>query len=514
MARGFHFFARIVLSALFVFVFSAVSAQQTPNPDYGIRNIRSRLENDGTTITVEFEVQNTGATATIPATVDLIIIQSGETIAQDTIPPLQATEIVTVHLPIAVNQLPPGSVQSLRAAVGIDEVEASGSNTIRNNFAQISIEVPGIPNTTQPETTQPETPQPTAPPSPSTGFPQNLIDSLPFEIDTTDPTQRAVIAGVGGGVIILILLAIIILRLIFRRTPTFGVWQPPYADMPYVDPNSVSGRRHLWQRTARNNALPANCAENNPHIRKLLQGIDGQHLNGWRIAAVRMSSYDRYGRIAPSQVIASPKIVKRLNKVAHKYQHDDYEKLTKRVRPIAKGLMKAFKKKINKRYAMLPIALDIRFEGEHGEVRIVFELYQCVHRQWQQIDHWEPEMTVVGKLIHEIYEYSLYGQRPGESNKAYRKRLQEDLTGILVYMISAQSNSSLTQNTLTHPVATINEADVAPAPSSIAETNSPSGPPSTTHTSFAPDTIPIETQANRSPEVEATSETKSADDDA
>ena len=133
----------------------------------------------------------------------------------------------------------------------------------------------------------------------------------------------------------------------------------------------------------------------------------------WSIKAIRTVQYDMYGRISRTEVVMPSKIVKKLNKVAQRSQSYDNPKLRKAVQPIAKDIAKLASKPINKKSAMLPIALDFRFEGKHGEVRIVFELYQCRNHGWHLIDQWEPEMAIVRHKIIESSTYSLNVQLGG-----------------------------------------------------------------------------------------------------
>src|SRR5690606_27560471 len=132
------------------------------------------------------------------------------------------------------------------------------------------------------------------------------------------------------------------------------------------------------------------------------------------------------------QILAPGRIVKRLERLAHKNKPQDLQRREKQVRPLAKKLANQIKPRLNKRNAMLPIAFDVRFQGAHGEVRIVFELFQCRQGGWQQIDQWEPEMTVVSKTIYDSFTYTLYGQMGGENLKEFRQRLQQDLVRVLV----------------------------------------------------------------------------------
>jgi len=115
----------------------------------------------------------------------------------------------------------------------------------------------------------------------------------------------------------------------------------------------------------------------------------------------------------------------------------DAAKAAKAVRPIARTLTQAVLKKSNKQSATLPVALDIRLTGMHGEVRILFELYGCNGGMWQEIDHWEPEMRVVNGSIDENFTYTLLGQFPAETHKQYQQRLASDLTNLLTTMVQA-----------------------------------------------------------------------------
>jgi hypothetical protein len=416
--------------------------QETP-PDYSIRNIRHRFSSNNADTIVEFEVENAGGAASEPATVELAVITTGEVIDTDTLAPLPAQGRFTVTFVFPTSTFPPGSTQRLRAAVGVDEIEASNSQNIQNNYAQISVEFPEVVAPTQTE--EPPTPVPQVPASP--------LDEilLRLNIDRSNPTQTAVVVGIGAAVIILLLLIILILRLLFQRPPEFGSWQPPYANMTPVDPNTTIGKRQQWQQFAQNATLPPSCVDGSAQARKLLIGVDGGNLAGWRVKAIRMSQYDMYGRVARSQILASNRSVKRLSGAVRKSGNLDAARIQRRVRPIAKDLVGRFQKKLSARNSMLPIALDIRLEGTHGDVRIVFELYQCRYGQWQKLDNWEPEMTVLGKTIHESYTFNLHGLSPGETVPDFRRRLMDNLTQVLTAMIQGGPAQAAPPDTPTSP---------------------------------------------------------------
>lgn len=405
-------------------------AAQDAAPDYAIRNIRSRFLENNTRIAIEFEVWNIGGTATVPATARLMVVGTGEEIVTDTVRPLQAQEIVTVSLPFDTTLFETGSVESFRAMVGIGEVEPADSRTITSNTAQISLTIPQITG---------EVPQRPEPAQETTGDPfTDFLGSLGLQVDLTDPLQVVFLVGIGGALLLLVLIVLVIIRLVVQRPPDFGAWQPPYSTVLPLDPNSVPGRRQGWQQHAQNGSLPASCAEGIFAVRKLLLGVDGGSFDGWRVAAARMMHYDMYGRVNRSQVLASKGVVRRLNGVLSRRDKLTPEQATKRLRPAARILVKRFQKHLRERTAMLPIALDVRLKGKRGVVRVVFELYQCRYTEWQKVDQWEPEITVLSKTLHESYTYAVFGQRPEESRKDFRQRLQNDLTYTLLEMLLPQ----------------------------------------------------------------------------
>jgi hypothetical protein len=173
-------------------------------------------------------------------------------------------------------------------------------------------------------------------------------------------------------------------------------------------------------------------------VRKLLIGSDGSKLGGWRVTGLRISQYDRYGRVARSQVVLPKGTVRALSRAVRRSATlTDSKRAERAVKSTARALTSAVLKKTGKQNATLPLALDIRFMGTHGDVRILFELYGCESGNWQEIDHWEPEMHVVNGSIHENFTYTLLGQYPQETRKQYRQRLEANLTQQLALMVQA-----------------------------------------------------------------------------
>ena len=114
-------------------------------------------------------------------------------------------------------------------------------------------------------------------------------------------------------------------------------------------------------------------------------------------------------------------------------RHDklSQEKLNQQVRPVAKALVSQFRGMVKKRNTFLPVAMDIRFEGKQGDVRIAFELYQCNSGVWHRIDRWEPMMAVMGSRLPENYTYTIHGMGGGETAREFYRRLGEDISWLL-----------------------------------------------------------------------------------
>lgn len=419
---------RLLLLLLVLFSTFPLAAQQAP--DYSIRNIRTPPSEEE--IVIQFEVVNNGAAATIPTTANVTIATTGQSVGVAEVAPLGANEQSTIEVRIPANSpgLTAGDRVLFLIRVGIGDIEPANSNTVGDNSAITpAITVPEV-TSAAPEVvpTQASTPAPTpaTPPPPAA--------DTPFAIDFTNPLHIALLIGAGGVLLILIWMLTVILRLLFSQPPTFTTWQPPYVFTPLMNPNTTTGRRQLWQQHAQSDTLPLPCAPGNFMARKVLIGMNGAKLAGWRVTAMRISQYDMYGRVARSQTIAPKSVVKRMDWAVRKSAKLSPKRVERTVRPAAKRLLREFRKRI-KRNASLPIALDIRLKGTHGEVRIVFELHQCIDNHWQMVDQWEPEMTILSGSLFENFTYSLHGQRPGEKKRQFYQRLQNELTQVLAAMV-------------------------------------------------------------------------------
>ncbi len=271
------------------------------------------------------------------------------------------------------------------------------------------------------------------------------LPPLNFGLNLSDPLT-AILYGVFAMLLALLLYLLYhMYRLLFVRPPEFGSWPPPYSLMPHIDPYSTAGIRQGWQIHAQNNVITAPPVQSNAHVIKRLMGADGVYLNGWHVKALRLSQYDQYGRVARSQTLADARSVKRLDRLVRQRAKLTPDKAHARIKPIARRLARAFTRRISKRSAMLPIALDVRLSARHGEVSIVFELFTARDGMWSLVDRWQPDMMILGRNIHEAYTYSIFGQTSSETWREFRTRLSEDITRWLMVMLAV--------NTLQQPAA-------------------------------------------------------------
>jgi CARDB len=437
--------------ALIIICFQALVAfaQSQSLPDYAIRNIRSRLADDGTQVTIAFEVQNNGANATDSSTAELLMTTGGQAIADEEVAPLAANEIVTITFDVPFSRFSASESVPLTARVGIGEIEPNGSRTTEDNIAYITVAVPAGAQSAPPNQLPDAgagTPVPNEPTAEATPSPSKII-SLPWggtldlgsiSLPADNLIYIPIIIAACGAALILLWVITIILRLIFRQPEVFDVWHPPYAGVPPHDPNSLVGRRRLWQEAAQSDSMIAPCIPGQYHVVKQLIGNDGKKLSGWRIHAIRLSQYDVYGRVARSQTLAPKGNMRRLDKLAHKKTLPSLNDVERAAQPIARQLAQAFTKKLNKRSAMLPVALDLRFRGAHGEARIRFQIFQCMDGAFQKVDEWDPEMNIAGNHIQENYTYTFHGQKPDERTKEYRTRLTQEIAHCLSLMLPKQ----------------------------------------------------------------------------
>lgn len=256
---------------------------------------------------------------------------------------------------------------------------------------------------------------------------------MPLQPD--NPLYLAGIVAAAGIVLIVLWLLSLIYRLLFRRPAQFPPWQPAYVLNPHIHPDSTAGRRHLWQQAALSDALPAAAEPGAAAARKLLTGMEGRPLRGWEIIGLRLCQYDMYGRVARTQVIAPRRLLRPLNNAIAHNDRWPAAKIAQGCRRAARPLAKMLAGRA-RRTAALPVAVDVRFRGMRGEVRLFFELYQAGPAGWLRLDSWEPEVLASGERLLENYSYALLGQQPGETRGAFRTRLAGELERVLAAMIA------------------------------------------------------------------------------
>jgi hypothetical protein len=400
----------VAVTLLALLALTGAAAQQSLNLQ--IREIDHHFQGDR--LVISFTLINNGPAMTSDETAHLFD-DGGAELASKVIKPLGANQSLTgVELAVPVARFTLDTTQTLCAVVGLQQLPPTNLRNQFSNVGCLSVQISAK--------------------SLSTPVPGILPDAL-SSIDLNDPATLAMVVGVAGVIVVLLWVLSVIFRMIFSRPLVLPAWQAPYVITPLVDPNSTNGRRQLWQQHAQSDTLPVPCLEGNYMVRKLLVGSSGVKLNGWRVTGLRISQYDRYGRVARSQTVLPKKPVRALNRAARKSPSLDWEHAVRAVRPVARAMTTALVKRMNLQNAILPVALDIRFVGLHGEVGIQFELYGCDGGTWREIDHWEPEMRVVNGSIDENFTYTVAGQYPQEPRKQFRQRLETDLTNLLAAMV-------------------------------------------------------------------------------
>ena len=426
--------ARAAICCLFVVLWwlASVALAQDEARDYAITTPLVTYSPDGASATVTLTVTNQGSDAVEESTITIAYNDSGRIVESVDLTPLASAEVYPFSAELALDQFPEGDV-FLKVEVGIDQYELAGSPIARDNSQLFRINVAEAREAATvagSSSSDSVAEYDFVVPLLNIGV-KNLEEGIQINNNVFSRTQ--ILVGILVLVLGLVLLWFVslILRLIFRRSPSFDVWQPPYALGAYFDPDSTQGRRQSWQYHAQNSAINAPCTPDHLVVVKRLVNAEGYSLGSWIIKAIRSEQYDIYGRISRTEAIMPRKIVKQLNKIARRSGEMDNQQLNKALQPIANRMSKAALRRIEKQNRSLPIALDMRFEGAAGEAHIVFELYQCRNAAWHLVDQWEPELGMIGSQIPEQFTYSFNGMLPGESYREFKARISHDLTGLL-----------------------------------------------------------------------------------
>ena len=407
-----------ILLLILIGIVVPVHAQSTR--DYAILDITYDVNDDQSQLILNVTVENLGADATTASNIVVMINDSTPRILiEDTIDPIATGEVIVIPLELSVDDFPVDGTQVIEVSVGIDAFEIANTEIAQNNVREVPITIAtvGTDNVIL--------------------FQMNDASFiiLGYEFSREDAVLYLALFVVG---IVVLWLITVFLRLIFRRPPRLGTWQPPYGIMPMYDQNTVEGRRQAWQTHAQNSLLLAAPTDGNVHPVKMLIGTDGVNLNNWKITAMRLSQYDTYGRISRSQAVAPKGLLNRFNKVLKRRHGQPDKKIQRMLNPIARKLVGQFRKKVNKKNGFLPVAMDIRLTGKHGEVRIVFELYQCQGRAWYRLDQWEPTMMVVSQSMQENFTFTIHGRMGNEKMKEFFDRLRDDVIWLLLEMVRVE----------------------------------------------------------------------------
>jgi hypothetical protein len=336
--------------------------------------------------------------------------------------------LAQVSLPFSTRDFA-GRVVAFIVTVDMAAGEAEASTTLQNNSARISVDFSSVP------------PQ-DAPPTPD-GLRVPASDEAIFHIGVLSlRANEALVILVGAVVLLLVLLLSVIVRLLFRRPPEFGHWQPPYLNLMPLDPNTSAGRRQQWQPHAQNHLLPPfGNTDGQTAVRKVITRVGGKSGSAWQIGAVRICPFDAYGRVGRGVVLPNWAI-KRMNTALNKHREWTPEVLEKKLRPVSQEFVRNLKKRWTPQTVMLPLALDIGLQGKYGEAGVQFELAQWTGGRWQLLDTWHPDMPILGKKWREQYTYTVYGQRSGETAKDFHARLEQDLTQLLAQFTTQHLDSS------------------------------------------------------------------------
>lgn len=418
----------------------ALQAQQDDAPRYLINLLSQRVIPAQNRLEVDLSVSNVGAPASETVIVQLVVAQTQSDVrvlASAEVEPLAFGAQSRPTLVTSLDSLPPGS----RQVFSFRMTARDGQPISFVPPTEFALTIPGDASAQPTPATPP--PEVVAPPAPPVSADGAIVIRIPLPgndllLDLGAPEQLALmVAAIGAGIMMLWLFTVL-LRLLFRRPPAFGNQLAPYANMPPLNPNTPAGSHQLWQQNALNNAITVPPIPDTWYAVKRLVGSDDRYLSGWRVTALRMSQYDQYGRVARSQLIASHGIVRQVARLARKSQRLNARQLQRRTQPLGRVLARQFIRGVTRRSAMLPIALDIRLIGTHGEVNIIFQLYHNNAGVWYLVDQWLPDMTVSSKTIYESYTYTLYGQTGGETWRAFRRRLAVDIARALTLFVETK----------------------------------------------------------------------------
>lgn len=426
---------RQLLLLICLWLIPQYGAAQSEPRDYAISPPRVNYSAEGNIAVVSFTVSNQGGDASEPSQIIISEYQSGRVESIEPLPAIAADQAREFAIQLPLTELSTNGIVSFKIEAGIDAFELANSPIARDNSQLFHIDRAATGDADGGDGMSEATAEADATFDLSIPIVNLGINFLEDGIQLND--RRYSGGDILGAIGILALalfclwLLSLILRLLFRRPPRFDVWQPPYAQPNWQDPNSEMARRQSWQFHAQNSALAAPNAPDQVTVVKRLLDKRGLILGSWRIKAMRTVQYDIYGRINRTEALMPRKIISRLNRVIGRAPGYDNNEMHKALSPIAKSLSRQALGPVEKQNLMLPFALDIRFEGITDDIRIQFELYQYGDSAWHLINQWAPEFGQVGERVPEHFTFTINGQLSGESKKEYKNRLREDITQLL-----------------------------------------------------------------------------------
>lgn len=425
------------LLAIGILILGFVASGQAGPRNYAITPPRVSYSDDLAHAIVSFEVSNRGAAGTVAAEIVITQHENGQTSYVEELPALAEGESRDFDICLPLADLP-GEDVFFRISAGIDEFELAGSRIARDNEQLFRI------NKAQAVAGSGVCGGGTT----STGPFSLTIPLLGWQLVFLGDSMQLNGGQIGYGAALLAIVALLaalafclwllslVLRLLFRQPPKFDTWQPPYAHNNWYDMNSTLGRRQSWQYHAQNNLLGEATAPDQLVLVKHLLGSQKEVMGGWRVKAMRSIQYDIYGRISRTEVLMPRGVIEKLNRLVQRAPTLEEAALQNEIEPLAKRISRVTLSPVEKQNLPLPIALELRFESETGEARILFELYQYQGEDWQLLDAWEPDLGQTGARIPEQFSFTLNGQLPGEEAREYKLRLQADMGALLQRMIT------------------------------------------------------------------------------
>ena len=419
--------ARMAL-LFWLWLFPFAGAAQANPRDYSVSPPRVSYSEEGAFAVVSFTVSNQGGDASGESRIVVSEYQSGRVASTEPLPALPSNQERQFSIQLPLANLRSDGIISFKIEAGIDEFELANSPIARDNSQLFHLDRSAAGGDFGPAAT--EATYDLFVPIINLGV-NFLADGIQLNESRYSGVDILLALALLAVALFCLWLLSLILRLLFRRPPKFDPWQPPYALNNWHDPNSDQGRRQSWQYHAQSSVISARAAQNQVTVVKRLLDRRGHNLGSWKVKAMRTAQYDVYGRVNRSEALMPRKLISQLNRVIRRAPGYASHELHKAIAPIAKGLGKNALAPVDKQNLMLPIALDIRFEGVADEILIQFELYQYRDGAWHLIDQWAPALGQAGERVPEHFTFSLNGQLSGESAKEFKRRLRDDIARLL-----------------------------------------------------------------------------------